>query len=80
MKDGQKTPEQVKAEFERAGISIAQWSKAHGFDRHTVYGVIAGRHKGSRGLTHQIAVALGLKPGVIVDAKDFRPVPAREIA
>lgn len=70
-----KTPEEVKAEFERAGISIAAWAKAHGFNRMTVYGVLSGRHKGSRGNTHLIAVALGLKHGQVVSANDFKPVP-----
>lgn len=80
MKAQTKTPEQVKAEFERAGISIAEWARAHGFDRMTVYGVLSGRHRGSRGKTHEIAVALGLKDGVIVAANDFKPVPARQAA
>lgn len=80
MKNGCKTPEQVKAEFERTGISIAKWAEAQGFDRYTVYGVLSGRHKGSRGKTHQIAVALGLKKGVIVEAKDVFPVLHGEAA
>ena len=75
-----KSAKEVREEFERAGISIAEWAKARGFDRFTVYGVLTGRHKGTRGKTHQIAVALGLKDGPIVDAKDFKPLPMKEAA
>lgn len=70
-----KTAAEVKAEFVRNGVSIGAWAEANGFDRFTVYGVIAGRHKGSRGATHRIAVALGMKAGEIVDPKKFCPVP-----
>lgn len=69
-----KTPEEVKREFQRAGISIREWAKTHGFDKQTVYGVLNGRFAGHRGDAHKIAVALGLKHGQIVEAKNFCPV------
>lgn len=63
-----RTPEQVKAEFKRKGISIAQWATANGFSTNLVFEVLAGRKKAVRGQSHKIAVALGLKEGEIVHA------------
>lgn len=56
-----KTPEQVKADFAAAGISISEWSRDHGFHRMTVVDLLRGRRLGLRGQTHHCAVALGLK-------------------
>ncbi len=75
-----KTSDEVKRDFERAGVSIRQWALANGFERQAVYGVLNGRFTGKRGKTHQIAVALGLKDGVIVQTADFCPVPATQRA
>lgn len=52
---------QVKNRFKSEGVSIAEWSKAKGFNVLTVYRVLDGRLKGARGEAHLIAVALGLK-------------------
>jgi gp16 family phage-associated protein len=52
---------QVKTRFKAEGISIAAWSKVRGFNVLTVYRVLNGRLKGTRGEAHRIAVALGLK-------------------
>lgn len=51
----------VKNMMERDGISIADWARERGFNVRTVYAVIRGELKCSRGISHQIAVALGLK-------------------
>lgn len=61
-----KTPEMVRAEFLRSGQSFAEWARQHGFSRHLVCMVLAGRAQGRRGKSHQIAVLLGLKEGEIV--------------
>ncbi len=61
-----RTPEQVRAEFQRKGISIAQWAAANRFSTNLVFEVLSGRKKGVRGQSHQIAVKLGLKQGEIV--------------
>lgn len=61
-----RTPDQVRAEFQRKGISIAQWAAANGFSGNLVFDVLAGRKKGVRGQCHIIAVKLGLKEGDIV--------------
>jgi gp16 family phage-associated protein len=51
----------VKARFEAEGVSIAAWAKANGFTVKTVYRVLDGDLKCTRGEAHRVAVALGLK-------------------
>jgi gp16 family phage-associated protein len=70
MKQGKpKTPGQVRAEFDRKGVSIAQWARAHGVSRSLVYELLSGnpRRKCVRGASHRVAVLLGLKSGELVD-------------
>lgn len=71
-----KTGEEVKAEFARNGISIGSWAKANGFKRSDVYAVLDGRNKAKYGNAHAIAVALGMKEGVVTKPDNFRPVSA----
>lgn len=56
-----KTSVQVKKDFIRQGMSIANWAKERGYNVHTVYSVIEGKLKGRYGTAHRIAVDLGLK-------------------
>ncbi|PAT34945.1 DNA-binding protein [Vandammella animalimorsus] len=56
------TPQQIKEQFRARGQSVGQWADAHGFPRDVVYRVLNGRAAGWRGQTHEVAVALGLKP------------------
>lgn len=60
-----RTPEQAKQALERKGVSIAAWALANGFNPNLVHEVLAGRKKGIRGQSHNIAVKLGLKAGVV---------------
>jgi len=62
----QKTPDQVRAEFERKGMTFSQWAKDNGFKYTDVIGLMNGKCKGRRGSAHRIAVALGLKAGEVV--------------
>jgi gp16 family phage-associated protein len=55
------TSDQVKAKFEAEGVSIAEWARARGYKLRTVYAVLNGRRKCTRGIGHRIAVDLGLK-------------------
>lgn len=65
-----RTPQQVRDELARKGISISSWATANGFSTSMVFDVLAGRKKGLRGQAHRIAVSLGMKNGEIVaDAK-----------
>ena len=77
-----RTPDEIRAEFAKNGVSIAGWATAHGFNTNLVFEVLAGRKKGIRGQSHQIAVLLGLKEGEISAAKDFdlRIKPRRSAA
>jgi gp16 family phage-associated protein len=60
-----RTAEQVRAEFHRRGISIAEWARQHKVDQSTTYQVLYGTKKGRRGEAHRVAVLLGIKEGVI---------------
>jgi gp16 family phage-associated protein len=60
-----KTLEEVRAEFDRCGISVSSWAVKHGIPRTVVNGVLQGRLKGKRGHAHNTAVLLGLKEGVL---------------
>jgi gp16 family phage-associated protein len=57
-------PEALQAARDRFfehGISITEWAQEHKFDVHLVYSVLSGRSRATRGESHRIAVALGLK-------------------
>jgi len=45
---------------------MSEFARQLGVHKQTVYDVLAGRKKGTRGNAHKVAVALGLKEGVIV--------------
>lgn len=57
-----KTRDQVKKEFDNSGITVTSWASEHGFRDFDVYKVLNGQSKFRRGIGHQIAIALGLKP------------------
>jgi len=52
---------EVKDSFKEHGVSISTWAQAHAFDPRLVYPVLAGKNQSSRGKSHEIALALGLK-------------------
>ena len=56
-----KTAADVKQDFIRRGVTIANWAKEHGYNLRTVYSVLDGSLKGHYGIAHKIAVELGLK-------------------
>lgn len=60
-----RTPDDVRAELKRQGVSITSWATANGFSTNLVIEVLAGRKKCTRGQSHNIAVKLGLKEGEI---------------
>lgn len=65
---------QALARLRDAGISIPEWASANGFTAATTKAVLYGHSKGLRGEAHRVAVALGIKSGVVVPAKGFQPV------
>lgn len=58
--------EMIRDALLRVGKSHGDLARELGVDRNVVRGVLYGRLKGSRGDAHKVAVALGLKEGVIV--------------
>jgi gp16 family phage-associated protein len=62
-----KTPAEVRAEFRRRGLTIRGWAKRRGVSEQLVHAVLSGLAKGHYGRSHEIAVALGIKDGVIAD-------------
>ena len=59
--------------FHTAGISISQWARDNKFARDVVCNVLYGRSACLRGQAHEVAVALGIKAGVVVKAGTFKP-------
>ena len=57
-----KTRHQVKKDFDLNGITITSWATENGFRDFDVYKVLNGQSKARRGIGHQIAIALGMKP------------------
>ncbi len=53
--------EQAKQQFEAEGISINEWAKMRGYKPRTVYAVLSGQLSCRHGISHKIAVELGLK-------------------
>ena len=69
------TREQARQALDQRGISIAEFSRAHGLNPNLVSDLLAGRKKGRRGEAHRAAVLLGIKDGVVTDVDDFPPKP-----
>jgi gp16 family phage-associated protein len=63
-----KSGDQVKTELADYGETVEGWARKHGFKPTIVRKVLNGELKNSRGLSHQIAVMLGMKAGKIRDA------------
>jgi gp16 family phage-associated protein len=63
--------------MDQAGISLAEWTRAHGVSYDIARGVLAGRIKAKRGEAHRIAVALGLKQGRVIAARLYSPMPSK---
>ena len=60
-----RTPAEAKAWLEYQGISIAQWARENNMHQSLVSEVLKGRKRCLRGMSHNIAVLLGMKEGVI---------------
>lgn len=59
--------EEARSRLSRIGRSASDVARELGVSKTVVLGVLDGRFKGTRGDAHKVAVALGLKDGVIVD-------------
>lgn len=60
---------EAKALFKANGVSVAAWARQHGFPAGLVYRVLRGEAKCLRGTSHEIALALELKPAVTDDQR-----------
>lgn len=85
MKQARRTkkPAEVRAEFQRKGISIAQWARDNGVNKQLVYEILAGHahRRCTRGQSHRVAVLLGLKAGELADGTStMNAVPMRAAA
>ncbi len=67
------TPTAIRESWRRTGTSLRGWARQHGVSHVVVSNVLAGRCKGSIGEGHKVAVLLGLKDGVILEASDAPP-------
>jgi gp16 family phage-associated protein len=56
-----RTAKEARSWFDENGISIAEWCRKNGVERHTVIDLLHERLKGRRGKAHKAAVALGMK-------------------
>ncbi len=59
--------EEAKARLSRIGKTAGDVARELGVSSAIVRGVLDGRFKGARGDAHKVAVALGVKDGVIVE-------------
>lgn len=62
-----RTPQEIRAEWLRKGLTQNDWARRHGFNLTTVSQVMNGKNTGSRGTGHRVAVMLGIKDGEIVE-------------
>ena len=52
---------ELRQYFVEDGVSVAEWARQRNFSLPLVYSVLKGKSRASRGESHRIAVALGLK-------------------
>lgn len=74
-----RTHTEARAWLDYQGISIAQWAREHQFADSLVREILAGRKKCKRGMSHNIAIALGMKAGVLT-TRPGRGSPAHRSA
>ena len=74
-----RTPEEARAWLDYQGITVAQWARENGMHDSLVREVLAGRKKCLRGMSHNIAVLLGMKRGQIT-TRPARVAPAQRTA
>ena len=60
-----KTAAEARAWFNEQGLSVSEWCREHGFGVSLVREILTGHKPCTRGQSHQVAVLLGMKHGVI---------------
>lgn len=61
--------EEAKEQLRAAGKTVADVARELKVDRSIVAGVLSGHLKGDYGKAHRVAVALGMKKGVLIKEK-----------
>lgn len=51
---------------------MSEWARGRGVSAQLTYQILAGRKAAVRGQSHEIAVLLGLKPGLLGNADELR--------
>lgn len=51
---------------------MSEWARVRGVSAQLTYQILAGRKAAVRGQSHEIAVLLGLKPGLLGNAGELR--------
>ena len=71
-----RTAAEARAWLDYQGISVSQWARENHVHHSLVREVLAGRKKCLRGMSHNIAVLLGMKQGVLT-TRPARVSPVR---
>lgn len=71
-----RTAAEARAWLDYQGITVSQWARENHVHHSLVREVLAGRKKCLRGMSHNIAVLLGMKHGVIT-SRPARVAPVR---
>jgi gp16 family phage-associated protein len=71
--------DRIREDFYQRGESVAEWARAHGFDPNLVYQILNGRCLARRGTSHQIALALGLKPAKAEEREQVASNSSKEV-
>ena len=69
-----RTPQEVRNELQKRGLSIADWARQNGFSPELVHQVLNSNKIPVRGKSHEIAVKLGLKDGIIEPGFTFEKI------
>lgn len=62
-----RTAPEAKVWLQYQGISVSQWAREHNVSAALVFEILSGRKKCHRGMSHNIAIQLGMKEGIITD-------------
>lgn len=74
-----RTPEQARQHLRDNGITVVEFARQNGLDRHAVNDALRGVGKGNFGKSHEAAVALGIKrdPNSCTNPPTSRQTPTR---
>jgi gp16 family phage-associated protein len=74
-----RTPEEARQFLRDNGITVVEFARQNGLDRHAVNDALRGVGKGNFGKSHQAAIALGIKrdPDSCTKPANSRQKPTR---